>query len=107
MERLTRDYGEVQKWKGICDRVYGMAKAPMCSWIAASNDLKNAIGIEGDMEYASGIKNIKVAMAELIPDTGIQSFPPKKFVLEFYFQRSFRQSKCGKCFGIALNSVGA
>ena len=41
------------------------------------------------MEYAGGIKNTKVAVAEVIPDTGIQSFPAKNFVLEFYFQGHF------------------
>ena len=73
MELLTRDYGKVQKGKGICDRVCGMAKARMRSWIAAGNDLKSAIDIEEGMEYAGEIKNTKVAVAEAIPDTGIQS----------------------------------
>ena len=41
------------------------------------------------MEYSGGIKNTKVAVAEVISDTGIQSFPPKNFVLEFYFQGHF------------------
>ena len=61
----------------------------MRSWIAAGNDLKNVIDIEEGMEYASGMKNTKVAAAEVIPYTGIQSFPPKNFVLEFYFQGQF------------------
>ena len=65
MELLTRDYGKVQKGKGICDRVCGMAKAQMRSWVAAGNDVKNAIDIEEGMEYAGGIKNTKVAVAEV------------------------------------------
>ena len=63
MELLTRGYGEIQKGKGVCDRVCGMAKVRMRSWIAAGNDLKNAIDIEEGMEYAGGIKNTKVAVA--------------------------------------------
>ena len=89
MEWLTRDYGEVQNGKGICIRVCEMTKAPMRSWIAAGNNVKTAIGIEEGMEYSSGIKNTKVAVAEVISDTGIQSLPPKNFVLEFYFQGHF------------------
>ena len=96
MELLTRDYGEVQKAKGICDRVCGMGKARIRSWIAAGNDLKNAIDIEEGMEYADGTKNTKVAVAEVIPDTGIQSCPPKDFCFGILFSRSFRLSKCGK-----------
>ena len=90
MKLLTSDYGKFKKGKVIiCDRVCGMAKARMHSWIAASNDLENAIDVKEGVEYASGIKNTKVAAAEIIPDTGIQSFPPKNFVLEFYFQGPF------------------
>ena len=89
MELLTRSYGEIQKEKCICDRVCGMAKTRMRSWIAAGNDLKNAIDTEESMEYAGEIKNTKVAAAEVIPDTGIQSFAPKNFILEFYFQGHF------------------
>ena len=71
IELLTRDYSEVQKGKDICDRVSGMAKARMRTWMATGNDLKNAIDIKESMEYAGGIKNTKVAVAEIIPDTGI------------------------------------
>ena len=72
IELLTRDYSEVQKGKDICDRVCGMAKARMRSWMATGYDLKNATDIKEGMEYADGIKNTKVAVAETIPDTGIQ-----------------------------------
>ena len=71
IELLTRDYSEVQKGKGICDRVCGMAKARMRTWMATGNDLKNAIDIKEGMKYAGGIKNTKVAVAEIISDTGI------------------------------------
>ena len=69
-----------------------MAKTRMCSWITAGNDLKNAIDIEEGMEYVGGIKTTKVAVAEVISDIGIQSFPPKNFVLEFYFQGHFHKA---------------
>ena len=61
-------------------------KSRMCTWMATGNDLKNAIDIEEGMEYADGIKNTKVAVAEIILDTGIQSFHPKNFVFAFHFQ---------------------
>ena len=78
-----------KKGKVFVIEYVGWQRSRMRSWIAASNDLKNAIGIEEGMEYAGGIKNTKVAVAEIIPDTDIQSFPPKNFVLEFYFQGHF------------------
>lgn len=68
---LTRDYSEVQKGKDIYDRVCGVAKARMRSWMATGNDLLNANDIKEGMEYAGGIKNTKVAVAELVPDEGI------------------------------------
>ena len=71
IELLTRDYSEVQKWKDICDQVCGMAKARMRTWMATGNDLKNAIDTTEGMEYAGEIKNTKVAVAEIIPETGI------------------------------------
>ena len=58
----------------------------MRTWMATGNDLKNAIDIKEGMEYADGIKNTKVAVAETIPDTYIQSFHRKNFVFAFHFQ---------------------
>ena len=98
MELLTCDYGEVQKGNGMCDRLCGMGKARMRSWIAAGNGLTNAIDIQEGMEYAGGIKNTKVPVAEVIPGTGIQSFPPKNFVLEFYFQGHFDKANVANVF---------
>ena len=86
IELLTRDYSEVQKGKDICDRVCGMAKARMRTWMATGNDLKNAIDIKEGMGYAGGIKNTKVAVAEIIPDTGRRSFHPTNFVFVLHFQ---------------------
>ncbi len=79
IELLTRDYSEVQKGKDFCDRICGMAKARMRSWVATGNDLLNAIGIKEGMKYAGGIKNSKVAVTEIIPDTGIHSLGKKNF----------------------------
>ena len=70
IQLLTRDYSEVQKGKDICDRVCGVAKARMRSWVSNGNDLLNANDIKEDMEYAGGVKNTKIAVAEIIPDTG-------------------------------------
>jgi hypothetical protein len=70
IQLLTRDYSEVQKGKDICDRVCGVAKARMRSWVSNGNDLLNANDIKEGMEYAGGVKNTKLAVAEIIPDTG-------------------------------------
>lgn len=70
IELLTRDYSEVQKGKDICDRVCGVAKARMRSWISTGNDLMNANDIKEGMEYAGGTKNTKVAVAEIVPGMG-------------------------------------
>ena len=74
IQLLTRDYSEVQKGKDICDRVCGVAKARMRSWVSNGNDLLNANDIKEGMEYAGGVKNTKLAVAEIIPDTG--EYPP-------------------------------
>ena len=73
IDLLTRDYSEVQKGKDICDRVCGVAKDRMCSWIATGNDLINAYDIKEGMEYAGGITNTKIAVAEIIPVAGMQN----------------------------------
>ena len=67
---MTRDYSEVQKGKDICDRVCGVAKVRMRSWVVIGNDLLSAIDIKEGMEYAGGIKNTKVAVVEIVPDEG-------------------------------------
>ncbi|CAF3873247.1 unnamed protein product, partial [Rotaria sp. Silwood2] len=70
VDLLTRDYSEVQKGRDICDRVCGVAKNRMRSWVATGNDLMNAHDIKEGMEYAGGIKNTKIAVAEIIPGAG-------------------------------------
>ena len=67
---MTRDYSEIQKGKDICDRICGVAKNRMRSWIATGNNLLNAHDIKEGMEYAGGIKNTKIAVAEIIPGAG-------------------------------------
>ncbi|CAF1130611.1 unnamed protein product [Rotaria magnacalcarata] len=42
----------------------------MRSWIATGNNLLNAHDIKEGMEHAGGIKNTKVAVAEIIPGAG-------------------------------------
>lgn len=70
IELLTRDYSEVQKGKDICDRICGVAKARMRSWASTGNDLLNANDIKEGMEYAGGLKNTKIAVAEIITGMG-------------------------------------
>ena len=43
----------------------------MRSWLASGHDVANAIDIKEGMEYAGGIKNTQVAVAEIIPGQGI------------------------------------
>ena len=54
---LTRDYSEVQKGKDICDRICGVAKDRMRSWVATGNNLLNAHDIKEGMEHRGGVKN--------------------------------------------------
>ena len=48
----------------------GVAKARMRSWAANGNDLLCGNDIKEGMEYAGGIKNTKVAVAEIVPVMG-------------------------------------
>ena len=73
IDLLTRDYNEVEKGEDICDRVCGVAKNRMHSWVARGNDLLNAHDIKEGMEYAGGLKNTKVAVREIIPGVIIQN----------------------------------
>ena len=71
LDLLTRDYSEVQKGKDICDRICGVAKDRMRSWIATGNNLLHAHDIKEGVEHAGGIKNTKIAVAEIIPGAGM------------------------------------
>jgi hypothetical protein len=102
---LTRDYSEVQKGKDICDRVCGVAKARMRSWIATGNDLLNAIDIKEGMEYAGGITNTKIAVVEIVPDQGERLFIEDKFYILLMFSRSFRQNKHTKCINTSFYTL--
>lgn len=42
----------------------------MRSWLASGHDVTNAIDIKEGMEYAGGIRNTKVAVAEVILGQG-------------------------------------
>ena len=61
---------EVQKGKDICDRVCGVAKARMRSWASKGNDLLSANDIKKGMEYAGGVKDTKIAVAEIMSGAG-------------------------------------
>ena len=65
-----RDYSETQKGKDICDRICGVAKSRMRSWMNSGNDLCNAVDIKEGMKYASGVKNCKIGVAEILPYAG-------------------------------------
>ena len=42
----------------------------MHSWVASGNDLPNANDIKEGMEYAGGVKNTKIAVAEIVHGMG-------------------------------------
>ena len=71
LDLLTRDYSKVQKGKDICDGIRGVAKDRMRSWIATENNLLHVHDIKEGMEHAGGIKNTKIAIAEIIPGAGM------------------------------------
>ena len=60
----------------------------MRSWVATGNNLLNAHDIKEGMEHAGGIKNVKVAVAEIIPDAGMRLVNTKQFslLLSLYFK---------------------
>ena len=83
---LTRDYSECQSGKDICDRVSGAAKSRLKAFLHAGNDVVNASDVKKGkekkdsferqrthpllgMEYCHGIKNLKVATAEIVDAT--------------------------------------
>ncbi|CAF1545057.1 unnamed protein product [Adineta ricciae] len=63
---IMRDYSEVQAGKDICDRIAGASKMRMKAYLHAGNDVVNASQIKRGMEYCGGIKNVKVAVGEMI-----------------------------------------
>ena len=63
----------MQKGKDICDRICGVAKARMRSWIATGNNLLNGHDIKEGMEHAGGLQNTKVAVAEIISGAGMHT----------------------------------
>ena len=46
----------------------------MRSWLATGNNLLNGQDIKEGMEYAGGVKNTKVAVAEIISGEGRQIY---------------------------------
>ncbi|CAF1347394.1 unnamed protein product [Didymodactylos carnosus] len=68
IELLCRDHSEVQKGKDICDRIMGVSKSRLRAWESNRHDIQNAIDIKEGFEYAGGIKDTKVAVAQIIDD---------------------------------------
>ena len=85
IQLLTRDSSEVQKGKDICDRVCEVAKAGMRSWVSSGNDLLNANDIKEGMEYAGGVKNTKIAAAEVVPGMGKYYSICSNYALTIFF----------------------
>ena len=75
----------VQKANDICDRVCGVAKARMRSLVSSRNDLLNANDIQEGMEYAGGVKNTKIAVAEIVPGMGKYYSICSNYALTFFF----------------------
>ena len=69
---LTRDYSEVRIGEDVCGRICGVAKSRMWSRLAVGSNLINAHDTKEGMEYAGGIKNTNVAVAEIVPGTGME-----------------------------------
>ena len=55
----------------------------MRSWVSIGHDLLNANDIKEGMEYAGGIKNTKVAVAEIIPGRGKNVIEKYRWYLEY------------------------
>ena len=79
----------------------------MRSWEATGNDLLNAIDIKEGMEYAGGIKNTKIAVAEIVPDQGGYFFIYDKFYIFLIhaYSRSYSQNKRTKCINTSLYTL--
>ncbi|CAF1042602.1 unnamed protein product, partial [Didymodactylos carnosus] len=60
----------VQKGKDICDRIMGVSKSRLRAWESNGHDIQNAVDIKEGFEYAGGIKDAKVAVAQIIDDEG-------------------------------------
>ena len=57
----------------------------MRSWVAAGNNLLNAHDIKEGMEHAGGVKNVKIAVAEIIAGAGNYLVSSKRFALILVF----------------------
>ncbi|CAF1229890.1 unnamed protein product [Didymodactylos carnosus] len=79
---VCRDYSEVQKGKDICDRICGSSKSRLRAWSSNGNDIQNAVDIKEGMEYAGGIKDTKIAVAQISEEgvLGTFSIPNVSFV---------------------------
>jgi hypothetical protein len=69
---LVRDYSEVQRGKDVCDRVCGSGKSRLRSWHHSGYDIINAFDVKEGMEAYGGVKNLKIAVGEVVSDTGMK-----------------------------------
>ncbi|CAF1153070.1 unnamed protein product, partial [Didymodactylos carnosus] len=63
-----RTASEVLKGKDICDRIMDVSKSRLRAWESNGHDIQNAVDIKEGFEYADGIKDTKVAVAQIIDD---------------------------------------
>ena len=57
--------------KEVCDRMCGVAKSRMRSWIHSGHDLLNGFDVKEGMQAYGGIKNLQIAVAEVVEGEGM------------------------------------
>lgn len=70
----------------MCDRICGVAKTRMRSWQHSGHDLCTGFDVKEGMEAYGGIKNLQIAVAEIVPDRGmmlLSSSHPRIFFIDF------------------------
>ncbi|CAF1458184.1 unnamed protein product [Adineta steineri] len=63
---LIRDYSEVQSGKSVCDRMSGSGKVLSKGYNNSGNNILNAFDIKKAFEYAGGIQNLMIGVAEVL-----------------------------------------
>lgn len=61
----------MQLGKDVCDRMRGVAKSRMRSWHHAGHDILTGFDVKEGMQAYGGIKNLKVAVAEIVNGSGM------------------------------------
>lgn len=114
-KKLIRyDYNEPCKGKDQCDREAAYAKSLMRSCVDAGNNIDSARDIAQALKHAGGLKNTKVAVAEVDSSAKRILAPPKSeipgiksyhsFVFYKTHMMAWRYYNIGK--GVRLNYVG-